>query len=186
MSATDLRSEARVDRRSVLPWRRHHPVDVEVAPLVARYRERHRRTDTTLIERAFEVARDAHAEDTRGEHRDGNPGDREGHREEQRRPGVAGARERALEDQLHGHERDRDRDDPAVVGRVGGGERARAEPADDGLREQEQEETPKAGKQPRSGPVLISNLDPADRFDKAKWAEFLESLDPEDFGKYKM
>ncbi len=54
-----------------------------------------------------------------------------------------------------------------------------------GSREQE-EEAPKSEKQPRSGPVLISNLDPADRFDKAKWAEFLESLDPEDFGKYKM
>jgi bifunctional DNase/RNase len=54
-----------------------------------------------------------------------------------------------------------------------------------GSREEEQE-APKPGKQPRTGPVLISNLDPADRFDKEKWAEFLESLDPEDFGKYKM
>jgi hypothetical protein len=54
-----------------------------------------------------------------------------------------------------------------------------------GTRE-EDEEAPKQGKQPRSGPVLISNINPADKFDKAKWAEFLESLDPEDFGKYKM
>ena len=54
------------------------------------------------------------------------------------------------------------------------------------LGREEEEEVPKAGKQARTGPVFISNLNPADKFDKAKWAEFLESLDPEDFGKYKM
>ncbi len=56
MSTTEPRVEVRTDRRSVLPWRRHH-VDVEVAPLVDAYRERHRRTDTALIEQAFELAR---------------------------------------------------------------------------------------------------------------------------------
>jgi len=70
MSTTEPRVEIRTDRRSVLPWRRHHTVDVEVAPLVTAYRERHRRTDTSLIERAFELARDAHAEQVR---RSGEP-----------------------------------------------------------------------------------------------------------------
>jgi GTP diphosphokinase / guanosine-3',5'-bis(diphosphate) 3'-diphosphatase len=75
MSTTDVsgsgpRVEVRTDRRSVLPWRRHHTVDVEVAPLVTAYQERHRRTDTALIERAFELARDAHAEQVR---RSGEP-----------------------------------------------------------------------------------------------------------------
>ena len=51
---------------------------------------------------------------------------------------------------------------------------------------EEDEEASKAGKESRSSPVFISNLTPEDKFDKAKWAEFLESLDPEDFGKYKM
>jgi GTP pyrophosphokinase len=75
MSTTDVsgpgpRVEVRTDRRSVLPWRRHHTVDVEVAPLVTAYQERHRRTDTTLIEQAFELARDAHSEQVR---RSGEP-----------------------------------------------------------------------------------------------------------------
>src|SRR5262245_56082594 len=69
MSSTEPRVEARPDRRSVLPWRRHH-VDVEVAPLVAAYRDRHRKADTGLIERAFEVAREAHADQVR---RSGEP-----------------------------------------------------------------------------------------------------------------
>ena len=69
MSTTEPRVEPRQDRRSVLPWRRHH-VDVEVAPLVAVYRERHRRADTQLIESAFTVARTAHAEQVR---RSGEP-----------------------------------------------------------------------------------------------------------------
>ena len=70
MSTTEPRVEIRTDRRSVLPWRRHHTVDVEVAPLVTAYRERHRRTDTALIEQAFELARVAHAEQVR---RSGEP-----------------------------------------------------------------------------------------------------------------
>src|SRR5215813_11004098 len=75
MSTTDVsgsgpRVEVRTDRRSVLPWRRHHSVDVEVAPLVQAYVERHRRTDTTLIETAFDLARDAHVEQVR---RSGEP-----------------------------------------------------------------------------------------------------------------
>ena len=75
MSTTDLtgsgpRVEVRTDRRSVLPWRRHHTVAVEVAPLVTAYRERHRRTDTALIEHTFDLARDAHREQVR---RSGEP-----------------------------------------------------------------------------------------------------------------
>ncbi|MBV8950290.1 MAG: bifunctional (p)ppGpp synthetase/guanosine-3',5'-bis(diphosphate) 3'-pyrophosphohydrolase, partial [Actinobacteria bacterium] len=66
---TDPRLEPRTDRRSVLPWRRHH-VDLAVAPLVALYKEHHRKADTDLIERAFEVARVAHAEQVR---RSGDP-----------------------------------------------------------------------------------------------------------------
>ena len=69
MSTTEPRVELRPDRRSVLPWRRHH-VDVEVAPLIAAFRDRHRRADTQLIEQAFAVARAAHAEQVR---RSGEP-----------------------------------------------------------------------------------------------------------------
>lgn len=57
------------DRRGPLPWRRHH-VDVEVAPLIAIYRKRHPKADTTLIEAAFEVARTAHRAQVR---RSGEP-----------------------------------------------------------------------------------------------------------------
>src|SRR5712675_813141 len=69
MSNTEPRVEVRPDRRSVLPWRRHH-VDLEVAPLIAAYRDRHRKGDTALIEQAFEVARVAHADQVR---RSGEP-----------------------------------------------------------------------------------------------------------------
>ncbi|MGH9184079.1 MAG: RelA/SpoT family protein [Acidimicrobiales bacterium] len=69
MSTTEPRVELRPDRRSVLPWRRHQ-VDVEIAPLVAAFRGRHRRADTQLIEQAFAVARTAHAEQVR---RSGEP-----------------------------------------------------------------------------------------------------------------
>src|SRR2546423_9734922 len=69
MSNTEPRVEVRPDRRSVLPWRRHH-VDVEVAPLIAAYRDRHRRPEPVLTERAFEVARVAHADQVR---RSGEP-----------------------------------------------------------------------------------------------------------------
>jgi GTP pyrophosphokinase len=65
VSTTEPRVDVRTDRRSVLPWRRHHSVYVEVAPLVMAYRERHRRADTALIEQAFELARDAHREQVR-------------------------------------------------------------------------------------------------------------------------
>ncbi len=54
----------------MLPWRRPHTVDAELAPLVNAYRERHRRGDTTLIEHAFDMARDAHREQVR---RSGEP-----------------------------------------------------------------------------------------------------------------
>jgi len=57
------------DRRSVLPWRRHH-VDVALAPLVRTYLARHRKADTALIERAYHTARRAHAEQVR---RSGEP-----------------------------------------------------------------------------------------------------------------
>jgi GTP pyrophosphokinase len=67
---SEPRVEVRTDRRSVLPWRRHHTVDVEVAPLVTAFCERHRRTDTGLIEQAFDLARAAHSEQVR---RSGEP-----------------------------------------------------------------------------------------------------------------
>ena len=58
--------EVRPDRRSVLPrpWRRHQ-VDAELSPLLNEFQVRHRRTDTALIERAFDVARVAHADQLR-------------------------------------------------------------------------------------------------------------------------
>ncbi|MBI2706121.1 MAG: bifunctional (p)ppGpp synthetase/guanosine-3',5'-bis(diphosphate) 3'-pyrophosphohydrolase [Actinobacteria bacterium] len=50
---------ATVDR--VLPWRRHSaPPDEELAPLLALYREANPRAPTTLITRAYSVAKDAH------------------------------------------------------------------------------------------------------------------------------
>jgi guanosine-3',5'-bis(diphosphate) 3'-pyrophosphohydrolase len=63
--------EVRPDRRSVLPrpWRRHQ-VDAELVPLLTEYQNRHRRADTALIERAFDVAREAHADQVR---RSGEP-----------------------------------------------------------------------------------------------------------------
>src|SRR4051812_8421340 len=70
MSTTESRVEVRTDRRSVLPWRRHHSVDVEVAPLVQAFAERHRRSDTGMIEAAFDLARNAHREQVR---RSGEP-----------------------------------------------------------------------------------------------------------------
>ncbi|MBM3675761.1 MAG: bifunctional (p)ppGpp synthetase/guanosine-3',5'-bis(diphosphate) 3'-pyrophosphohydrolase [Actinobacteria bacterium] len=71
MSLTEQsRTETRaVERRSVLPWRRHQ-VEVAVAPLVEAFLERHRRADTSLIERAYQAARRAHAEQVR---RSGEP-----------------------------------------------------------------------------------------------------------------
>ena len=58
-----------VDRRSVLPWRRHQ-VDVALAPLLRTYLDRHRKADTALIERAYHLARRAHSEQVR---RSGEP-----------------------------------------------------------------------------------------------------------------
>jgi len=54
----------------VLPWRRHPQVDEELLPLRSAFREKHRRADTTLIEHAYAVARDAHSEQVR---RSGEP-----------------------------------------------------------------------------------------------------------------
>jgi GTP diphosphokinase / guanosine-3',5'-bis(diphosphate) 3'-diphosphatase len=70
MSTLELRPD-RPDRRSglPLPWRRHQ-VDDELAPLLAMYQKRHRRAETTLIEHAFAVSRDAHADQVR---RSGEP-----------------------------------------------------------------------------------------------------------------
>jgi len=69
VSGAETRTELRSDRRSVLPWRRHQ-VDDELAPLLARYRQFHRRADTGRIERAYALARDAHATQVR---RSGEP-----------------------------------------------------------------------------------------------------------------
>jgi GTP pyrophosphokinase len=79
MSTTDLRADRpdrperpdRGDRRTVLPrpWRRHH-VDDDLASLLAAYRRRHRRADTALIEHAYDVAQEAHADQLR---RSGEP-----------------------------------------------------------------------------------------------------------------
>jgi len=57
-------TEIRGDRRLPFPWRRHH-VDVEIAPLIQAFRAQHKRADTALIERAFTVAREAHADQVR-------------------------------------------------------------------------------------------------------------------------
>jgi GTP pyrophosphokinase len=64
MSTLDVRPD-HPDKRSVLPrwWR--HQVDAELAPLLAEFQARHRRADTGLIERAFSVARAAHADQVR-------------------------------------------------------------------------------------------------------------------------
>jgi GTP pyrophosphokinase len=72
MSTLELRGDRRpIDRKSMLPipWRRQH-VDVELAPLLTAYRRLHRRADTALISQAFDVAREAHAEQVR---RSGEP-----------------------------------------------------------------------------------------------------------------
>jgi guanosine-3',5'-bis(diphosphate) 3'-pyrophosphohydrolase len=70
MSTLEVRPD-RPDRRSALPrpWRRHQVAD-ELVPLLAVYQARHRRADTALIERAYDVAREAHADQVR---RSGEP-----------------------------------------------------------------------------------------------------------------
>ncbi|MBM3659598.1 MAG: bifunctional (p)ppGpp synthetase/guanosine-3',5'-bis(diphosphate) 3'-pyrophosphohydrolase [Actinobacteria bacterium] len=71
MTSTDLRHEGKGDRRSVLgrPWRRP-AVDAELQGLLSEYRRRHRRADTTRIEQAYALAREAHADQVR---RSGEP-----------------------------------------------------------------------------------------------------------------
>jgi GTP pyrophosphokinase len=55
----------------VLPWRRHSaPTAVEIAPIVAAYRERHPRASTDLIAQAYEAAAEAHIDQRR---RSGEP-----------------------------------------------------------------------------------------------------------------
>jgi GTP pyrophosphokinase len=55
----------------VLPWRRHSaPTAVEIAPIVAAYRERHPRAPTERIAAAYEAAAEAHAGQAR---RSGEP-----------------------------------------------------------------------------------------------------------------
>jgi GTP diphosphokinase / guanosine-3',5'-bis(diphosphate) 3'-diphosphatase len=70
MSTLEVRPD-RPDRRGSLPrpWRRHQVAD-ELSPLLAIYQSRHRRADTALIERAYDVAREAHADQVR---RSGEP-----------------------------------------------------------------------------------------------------------------
>jgi GTP pyrophosphokinase len=70
MTSTDLR-EGRGDRRSARsrPWRRP-VVDAGLQGLLVAYRERHRRADTTRIESAYALAREAHADQVR---RSGEP-----------------------------------------------------------------------------------------------------------------
>lgn len=70
MSIVEPRVELHSDlRRSVLPWRRHL-VDTAIAPVLAAYQAVHGKSDTYLIERAFEVARAAHTDQVR---RSGEP-----------------------------------------------------------------------------------------------------------------
>jgi GTP pyrophosphokinase len=57
--------------KTALRRQRHqHHVDSTVRPLLDEYRERHPKSDTALIERAYEVARDAHVSQVR---RSGDP-----------------------------------------------------------------------------------------------------------------
>jgi len=56
-------------RRSILPWRRHQ-VDVLLAPVLSKFLQNHPRAQTTMIERAFDVARAAHGDQLR---RSGEP-----------------------------------------------------------------------------------------------------------------
>ncbi|MDQ1533340.1 MAG: diphosphokinase / guanosine-3,5-bis(diphosphate) 3-diphosphatase, partial [Actinomycetota bacterium] len=52
--------------KTALPRRRHHrQVDSVLQPLVDRFQVRHPKSDTSLIEHAYEVARDAHHDQVR-------------------------------------------------------------------------------------------------------------------------
>jgi guanosine-3',5'-bis(diphosphate) 3'-pyrophosphohydrolase len=57
---------ATVDR--VLPWRRHieQPTANELVPLIASYRRRHPKSQVSTINRAYQVAAEAHSAQTRG------------------------------------------------------------------------------------------------------------------------
>jgi len=70
MTEVRPKTERRPDRRSVPPRRRHHQVDSLLAPLLDAFRARNPRGGTQLIEKAYEVARDAHRDQLR---RSGDP-----------------------------------------------------------------------------------------------------------------
>ena len=56
---------AAVDR--VLPWRRHQNAAAdELTPLLTAYRRRHPKASVTLINRAYETAKEAHRHQLRG------------------------------------------------------------------------------------------------------------------------
>jgi GTP diphosphokinase / guanosine-3',5'-bis(diphosphate) 3'-diphosphatase len=56
---------AAVDR--VLPWRRHQNVTAdELTPLLSAYRRRHPKASVTMINRAYETAKEAHRDQSRG------------------------------------------------------------------------------------------------------------------------
>ena len=59
-----------VDR--VLPWRRHHEASTadELTPLLARYRRRHPKAPVAMINRAYEVAAEAHRNQLRSQRRE--------------------------------------------------------------------------------------------------------------------
>ncbi len=70
MSTVDRRIDLRVEsRRAIVPWRRHF-ASSEIAPLLSAFLERHPKGETGRIERAFEVAKKAHADQVR---RSGDP-----------------------------------------------------------------------------------------------------------------
>jgi len=71
MTATDLRHDGRGDRRPGRgrPWRRP-AVDSGLQGVLAEFRTRHRRADTSRIEQAYALAREAHADQVR---RSGEP-----------------------------------------------------------------------------------------------------------------
>src|SRR6187200_1170585 len=56
--------------KTVLPRRHRNQVDAALRPLIDAFHERHPRADTTLVEHAYEVARDAHKDQVR---RSGDP-----------------------------------------------------------------------------------------------------------------
>jgi guanosine-3',5'-bis(diphosphate) 3'-pyrophosphohydrolase len=70
VSTVDRRIDLRVEsRRAIVPWRRHY-ASSEIAPLLSAFLERHPKGETGRIERAFDVAKKAHADQVR---RSGDP-----------------------------------------------------------------------------------------------------------------